>query len=541
MSRIILKDQPCPRCGSSDALQVYEVGNYCFSCHTAGGYGDQRQHIEETEPVTTTVQEVQALPVAALKLRGISKEIAERYDVRVEYDGMLAEQVYYFPMYGRGEIKAYQAKKARLPGNRQRGDTWRIGSKEGIEPFGSQQAKGKGRMCVVVEGAEDCLAGAQLFALAGKRYSIVATLGTDGWKRWLPYFEDYENVVIAYDPDSAGREATDAFAMALKPGQARLARLPRDPNAMLTEEPDGPQLWMDAVFNAEQYRPEGVLTGEVVWDRMQNYSMPETAPYPDEWALLKEKMIGMRAGEISIWTAGSSIGKTAFIRTLKVNILDNTDWRIGEVELEEKNEKTWRGFMSIYAGARWQDLNQAERRATYEATYGTKRIITLDHRSQFNKAKGLVSKFKYLHYNYGVRVIFLDHVTLAVNEFGDGSGTTAQDQMMNEFLEFVESTSCHLCLISHLRKPPGGGKSWSEGAIPSEEDMKGSGSLYQVSADVVAISRDKQHPDPYVRNTSQLHATKCRETGDTGPADLLFWDQEQQSLTKAVPPPGASE
>jgi len=32
MSKLIRSHQPCPDCGSSDALAVYDDGTHCFSC-----------------------------------------------------------------------------------------------------------------------------------------------------------------------------------------------------------------------------------------------------------------------------------------------------------------------------------------------------------------------------------------------------------------------------------------------------------------------------------------------------------------------------
>jgi twinkle protein len=133
--------------------------------------------------------------------------------------------------------------------------------------------------------------------------------------------------------------------------------------------------------------------------------------------------------------------------------------------------------------------------------------------------------------------LFLDHVTLAVHEFGDGiMGNPAQDQMMNEFLELCENTGVHLFLLSHLRKAPGGGKSFEEGAVPSLDDLKGSGSLKQVSMNIIGVSRNLQHEDNYERNVSQLHVLKCRETGKTGRCDRLYWDDESRSLVPAKEP-----
>jgi len=539
MGRVVKTGLPCWSCGSSDAVSQYDDGSlYCFSGNHKGRRDKQngQQHDEEEEMATATIEDVETLPVAPLLMRGITQEIAQQFGVRVEYGEDGEESVYYFPLYKADKLIGYQAKKARQPGQRQKGDVFRIGETKGTDPFGSVGPR-EGKFILVTEGGEDALAVAQLCAAKGKRYRVVACLGTESWKKQIQFFAGFKQVAICFDQDDAGKQAAREFAAALRPGQAKLVRWnhAKDPNELLDYE-EGPDMFFDALSRAETYKPDGIIWGEDVWHRMENYIRPATIPYPEEWVLLNNMLEGMREAEISLWTGGTSCGKTAYARRLKQHVITTTDWKVGEVELEERGEKTWRGLMQFHAGKRWADMTQEERRGAYEATYGSGRIFTLDHRSQYGRGQSLLSKFKHLHYGLGCRVIFLDHITLAVNEFGDGSGLVAQDQMMNEFLEFVETTGVHLCLISHLRKTGTGGKSFEEGAIPTEDDLKGSGSLKQIAFDTIAVSRNKMHEDEYERNVSQMHVLKSRETGKTGHADKMHWCSDTHSLTKAREP-----
>lgn len=538
------RTEPCPSCRkngrdrSGDNLVIYDDGSkHCFSCgHDEQVRGAKRAVEPEELEGMLELSDVPKLPLKELAKRGISDKAAKVYGVRTEIDAETGEDAaYYAPLYKMGQLIGYQRKIAREQGNRQKGDLSRVGETKGADPFGTHIHSRGGRMVIAVEGVEDCLAAYDMLDKAGKKYRVVATMGTDGWKRMLDYFESFEKVVIAFDQDAAGKQAAQEFAGALSSGKAVMMRWngPSDPNALMLHR-QGSEVFYNAIHKAEPYRPDGFVTGDEVWRRMENYTEPKIVlPYPDDWGNLKEKMGGFREAEISMFTAGSSIGKTSYIRALKAHGLRNTDCRIGEVELEERGEKTWRGLMSSYAAQPWKQMSLDERRQAWEETYGTRRIITLDHRSQFGKGQKLIGKFKYLHYSLGCNVIFLDHVTLAVNEFGDGQGNSAQDQMMNEFLEFVETTGVHLCLISHLRKTGTGGKSFEEGAVPSMDDLKGSGSLKQISFDIIGVSRNMQHENEYERNVSQLHCMKCRETGKTGRADRLYWDDESYSLVPA--------
>lgn len=533
MGRFI-KHTSCDKCGSSDANAVYEDSStYCFSCkHSTQGEGSVLSDSNRELIGRVRLDDITKLPVAELKKRGIGIDTATKFGIRVEYnqnDG--SEFKYYAPLYNNEGLVGYQVRE--LPKK-----ISRTPDTGGCLPFGSHVAGRNGKFLIVTEGVEDCLAVDQMLTSLGKQYRVVATLGTDGWRKNLDYFKSFDKVVICYDRDTAGQQAMKEFGLALGSGKAFTMNWQgeaKDPNELLLEK-DGATKFLNALFKAEAYRPDGIITGEEVWERIQHYTKPRTIPYPPEWVLMNEKMEGMREGEISLWCAGTSLGKTSYIRRLKQHVLTSTGEVIGEVELEESPEKTWRGLMQFHGKMPLSAMSQEYKRKVYEETYGTKRIFTVDHRNQFTRGQSLIDKFEYLHYSMGATVIFLDHITLAVSEFGDSGGLADQDRMMNEFLEFVEKTKTHLCIISHLRKSPSGSKSFEQGAVPSEDDLKGSGSLKQISFDIIGISRNKMHPDEYMRNVSNLHVLKCRETGDTGNADSLYWDKQSMSLVPAEVP-----
>lgn len=490
------------------------------------------------------VSHVPGLPVLAMVTRGINEEMARLYGVRTEMDPETGRPVaYYFPLQKDGEIKGYQRKAIREPGQRQKFDCARVGDTKGCDPFGAHIMKAGGKFLIVTEGAEDAMAAAQMLRDAGKNYRVVATLGTDGWKRQIEWLNRWECVVIAYDQDEAGKKAARELASALRPGVAKVMTWPSkysDPNAALIAGVGS--RWVDRLMKAEAFRPDGILGGEQMWELLENYTAPPSIPYPEEWTLLNHKMGGMRAGEISLWTGGTSVGKTSYVRRLKQHILANTEWRIGEIELEERPVKTGRGLLEFQGGKRLGDMTPDEKRAAWAATYGTGRIITLDHSSQYTKGQDLMGRLQYLHYAHGANLITLDHITLAVSQFGDGSGgLQEQDAMMAGFLEFVEKTDCHLMLVSHLRKAPTGGVSFEEGAIPSLDDLKGSGSLKQISFDIIGVSRNSQAEDDYERNCSQMHVLKCREHGNTGRADILYFDSHTRQLVPAQSPDAVGE
>jgi len=96
---------------------------------------------------------------------------------------------------------------------------------------------------------------------------------------------------------------------------------------------------------------------------------------------------------------------------------------------------------------------------------------------------------------------------------------------MTKLKNLTQELGIWLGLVVHLRKV-GQGKSFEEGAVPSLDDLRGSGSIKQLSNGVYALSRDQQCHNVAERNTSQVHVLKCRFTGRTGEADKLLFEDD---------------
>jgi len=90
--------------------------------------------------------------------------------------------------------------------------------------------------------------------------------------------------------------------------------------------------------------------------------------------------------------------------------------------------------------------------------------------------------------------------------------------------------------VVHLRKSDGSRMSFELGARPTLDDLRGSGSLKQLSWDVIGLSRNQQHEDEYCANTTEVSVLKCRLTGRTGTCDYLHFDQHTGRLISIEKP-----
>jgi twinkle protein len=113
-----------------------------------------------------------------------------------------------------------------------------------------------------------------------------------------------------------------------------------------------------------------------------------------------------------------------------------------------------------------------------------------------------------------------------VSEFaGDGDERRQIDTIMSKLKNLTQELQIWIGLVVHLRKTSAGA-SFEEGAVPTTDDLRGSGSIKQLSNGVFAIARNQQHDNEYLRNTSSVHSLKCRFTGRTGAAGWLHFHGE---------------
>jgi twinkle protein len=122
------------------------------------------------------------------------------------------------------------------------------------------------------------------------------------------------------------------------------------------------------------------------------------------------------------------------------------------------------------------------------------------------------------------KYIFVDHISIIVSAQESGDERKAIDEIMTKLRMLVQETDIALFAVSHLKRPEGRGH--EEGAATSLAQLRGSGSIAQLSDIVVGAERNGQADDPIVRNTTHVRVLKNRFSGQTGPACSLLYTKE---------------
>lgn len=517
--------EPCPSCGSSDALARYTDGHgYCFSCQ----YHEQgNESVAKTHSIPADSGSRPGLLLHGdyrpLSKRGITEETCRKFGYRVaEFQGRTVQVADYHDSDGN-----VVAQKVRFPDK----DFTVLGDMKKAGLFGQQLWRDTGKMIVVTEGEIDALSVSQL---QQNKWAVVSIPnGAQGAvkaiKKSLTYLSGFASVILMFDMDEPGREAAREAAELFAPGQCKIASLPlKDANEMLQAQRGGEVI--NAIWSAKTYRPDGIVAGVDLWDAISKDDDKPSLPYP--WPMMLEKTCGLRRGELVTLTAGTGIGKSIMCREIAHHLMKLGE-TVGYIALEENVKRTALGLIGIEMNKPLhidrERITQDELQAAFRATVGSGRCYLYDHFGS-SDIDNLLSRVRYLAKGCDCGWIILDHLSIIVSGLGDGDERRLIDNAMTALRTLVEETGIGLILVSHLKRPEG--KGHEDGAQTSLSQLRGSQAIAQLSDMVIGAERDQQSERPTLMTVRVL---KNRFSGDTGEVGYLDYHRETGRLQEASP------
>lgn len=530
MGTITIKNLEClsPECGSSDARQLYENGtSYCFSCNkwfpkTGEEYMESSKQ-EYTKKIS--MDEIKELPVRGFRERGISKTVTSFFGVKVSYGENGEIDTHYYPY---GLDAAYKIRK--LP----KVFSW---VNKSTDLFGRDKFNAGGRRIIITEGEIDAMSVAQASQDKYKKIYPVVSLSSASMTKSLIEHRDwlrtFGEIVLCFDADDAGQEATEKAIKILGIDKVKIVKLPeKDPNEVLLKH-SGNRL-LQSIFDAGAYVPSGIIKPDEIWKAIEERDKIPAVPYPECMEGVNKKLKGQRLNEITLLISGTGSGKSTILREIMLHDLAITPDKIGIISLEETPAETGSKLaaMAISRNPTHEEILLEDLKVGFESVFSENRIVLLNHEGNFADGS-IVDKIEYMSL-VGCKYIFIDHITILVSEgVADLTGNEAQDKMMNELSRIVQKHPVWIGLVSHLRKAPSGGKSFEEGKMPSLDDIKGSGSIKQISYDIIAFARNMAAESEEERNTVKMSVLKARTTGQTGPVKSLFYVNETGRMIEA--------
>jgi twinkle protein len=532
--------KPCPSCGGSDPVSINHDGSAkCFSCDTffkdyesamGGNVADFSSFKRSND--NASFSENKSF-YHALTDRSISLETAKKYGVRSVKDekGDIIE--HHYPAYINNEEVAT---KIRRP-NKVFG--W-SGSPKGTGLFGQQVAQAGGKYITITEGECDAMAA---YELLGSKWPVVSVKnGAQGAvkdvQENLEFLESFDTVVISFDNDKPGREASKKVARILKPGKAKILSLPtefKDPNEML--KLGHHKAYVTAWWASKLYTPSGILNVSEERENYKKRERKESIPYP--WQGLNDKLEGLRQGELITLTGGTGLGKSSVTRELEHWLITNTNDKVGVIALEEDWRRTVDGILSIEANARLHidsvraQFSEEEIDNFFNVLYDgeNKNRVFVHAHLGMNDVDSVFSKLRFMAMGLECKWIVFDHLHMLLSMTTDGDERRNIDSIMHNFRTLVEETGVGLILVSHLRRIDGN-RGHENGIETGLNHLRGSQSIAQLSDCVISLERNQQSEDPIEASTTRVRVLKSRYTGDVGLATHLFYDKDSGRLAE---------
>lgn len=529
MAQQLSSHDPCPDCGSSDALATYDWGTKCFSCGKVTrdtNYQTERNFTLHSAAAVTT--QPTDLRYASVTDRGITRDTCQDYGVGTH------QNHFWFPYYSPEGGSLPQAYKKRHEAEKRFSveGTWK-----GVGLFGQQLFSKGGKYVTIVEGEFDALA---TYQMLGSRYPVVSVRNGAGsaladCKSAYEWLDSFEHIVICFDGDEPGVNASKQVAE-LFGTKARVVKHKNYKDACDYLSNHEGKLFVERWWAAEQYVPDGIVPGKGLWDLVNQPVEKAEVMYPFQG--MNDLTYGIRHGELITVTAGSGLGKSQFLREIVYHILKNSNENIGLMFLEESVKKTAKSLMSLSANKPLHlpdvEVTDDELHAAFNDTLGTDRIYLFDHFGSTG-VDNIISRVRFMAKALSCKYIFLDHVSIVVSSQENGDERKALDEIMTKLRMIVAETGVCLFAVSHLKRPDT--KGHEEGAATSLSQLRGSGSIGQLSDIVLGLERNGQADDIKERHTTRIRVLKNRFSGLTGPACSLYYSKDTGRMVETFDEP----
>ena len=493
----------CENCGSSDAKSEYSDGHtYCFVCHTRTPGNGENTH---THQMSTNVQ----LKGSAVRLqrRGLSEQTCQKY--KIFRDGELLRHYYHT---SDGILQGAKVK------TKQKDFYY-----EGITTdtlFGQHLFPSSGKRIMVYEGELDAASGWEVMT-GWPHVSLPhgAASAKKDIQKQIPLFQGYQEIVLFFDNDEAGRKASEDAASVLPPGKVKIARLESYKDASEALQANDSEAIRRAIWDAKPYQPDGIVDAKTLLKEVTTPQKESDYDYPYEG--LNKKLRGIRRNSLITFTSGTGQGKSSITKCIATDLLNKGE-RVGFLDLESSNRQTALNLMSTAVGKALHigEHSEDELKEHFRNTIANWNLYMFDGFGSFDPDV-VYNRIEYLASGLECNIVFLDHLSILLSGL-EGDERRMIDQTMTRLRSLVERTGITLFLVSHLRRSSNDRKSHEEGGRVSLSQLRGSHSISQISDAVIGLERDQQSTEGGGDTT--LRVLKNRYSGETGIACTLKYD-----------------
>lgn len=516
-----VQHMPCDACGSRDNAALYSDGHtHCFGCgKTTFPDGDDRADVIPLKsPVTKSLISGEYRDI---RTRMINEETCRKFGYMVgRYNGDLVHIASY-----RSQAGTVVAQKIR-----DKDKNFKIlGEAKKMALFGAHLWH-SGRKIVITEGEIDAMTVSQV---QGNKWATVSVPnGAKSAKRSImdnyDYLMNFDEIILMFDQDEVGQEAALEVAEALPIGKVKIAILPyKDANECLLKGASGDIV--SAIFNAKEYRPDGILSASDVRSVITEVDAMSSITYP--YQRLNEVTKGVRMSTLVTIAAGSGVGKSTLVRELAYNFIMQGH-NVGMLMLEETPKRTAQGLVGLHMNKNITIDPDAASKKEIEDAYDdlTKngQFYMFDHFGSTD-LQVITNRIRYMVKALGCKIIFLDHISILISGLTghvSDERRLVDDIMTHLRTHVVQEMGICLFLVSHLRRPQSE-QGHEGGAKVQLSQLRGSHSIAQLADTCIGIQVDAEDPTAGRR---ELVVLKNRFTGEVGNAGTLQYNRDTGRL-----------
>jgi len=391
-----------------------------------------------------------------------------------------------------------------------------VWSETGCAPclFGWQALPRDTREVVLTEGQIDCMTWHQAGFPA---LSVPDGATNDAWIdfNW-DSLQQFERIYLNYDDDDEGRKAIPKISARLGLARCFIVRLPgfKDANEALHGGFTNNQ-FAAAIAASRPLSPRQIKTPNELTSKVVEEFFPPDGVRPGFFPSIFRGKLGLRPGEVTVWTGISGHGKTILLNQVILEaILDGHLAAIASME------------MPVHKILRWM-LRQSDplieftrEQITEILEWMTGRLWIYDLLGNV-QSKLVLELMEYSFARHGVTLFVIDSLMKCAIDSDDYN---AQRMFLNDLCSFSMDTGAHVNLVAHARKGS------NELDAPGKLDVRGSADIINQPANVLTVWRNKEKEVKSRNNGATdnrepdtiVYCNKQRETGVEFAEKFLF-------------------
>ena len=566
-------------CSSSDALAVYEhktkdgilYDGYCYSCcqtfkpeqiHNSsiavnlgikdGVIIDLKNFVKKPKAEPLTKQQVidfiKKTGYVSNNYRGIKDEYSKFFGHLTKLDTNGNVLARYYPETQGTSVTGYKCRNH--PKDFRYGKLGLTG--QSCDLSGQIKFQSGGKYVLIVGGEEDKVAAFQMLRdnqleRGQSDYDPIAVISpTTGEPSAIKqiaqqydFLNSFETIVLGFDNDEAGREATRNIAEILPEDKVKIAIWSgKDPNKMLQDGKD--KQFLRDFYGAKNYVEDGVVTSKEADTKIEEELARPKIKLPEFMKQLQKMMAGgLPLGYWVNWIAMTGIGKSTTVNEAIREWVYNSPYKVGILSLELTDAQYMIAMLSREVGYKINLIEDPQAAVDFvkqpnvveariklkENEVGEERFVILDDREgTLSHVKKQIEKLIKKH---GCRLIVID----PINDLFDGASQEDQAAFI-KWMKIIIKTGVTFSCVCHVRKGQNSTNKDGKRIVRelTEDDVSGLSLITKSAGANIFLNRDKYSEDPVVRNTTNVTMGKCRWTGLSGPAGKWYYCNQEHTM-----------